>query len=113
MVAKFSALYSPPIDHSWMEPFLRDKVSVDDAKTRPSGLHARLSTCPRPTSSVRSKIHKKYRDRLLTRDGKSTVFKQPIPRVQGGYVVGSFVSSIKWGTKKIPGNVLRLEGFGS
>ena len=58
-------------------------------------------------------VYKKYRERFLTPDGKPPSFKQPIPRVQGGYVVSSFVSSIKWGTKKIPGNVLRFEGFGS
>ena len=55
---------------------------------------------------------KKYRGRFLTSDGKPPEFKQPIPRVSGGYVVCSIVSSIKWGTKKIDGNVLVLEGFG-
>jgi hypothetical protein len=58
-------------------------------------------------------VYKKYRDRFLTKDGKPPAFKQPIPRVQGGFVVSSFVSSIQWGKKKIPGNVLRFEGFGS
>lgn len=58
-------------------------------------------------------VYKKYKDRFLTREGKGPAWKQPIPRVSGGYVVCSFVSSIKWGTKKYPGNVLRFEGFGS
>jgi hypothetical protein len=58
-------------------------------------------------------MYKKYRDRFLTREGKAVAFKQPLPRVQGGYVVGSFVNSIKFGLKKIPGNVLRFDGFGS
>jgi len=58
-------------------------------------------------------IYKKYRDRFLTREGKPPEFKQPIPRLAGGYVLVSFVSSIKWGTRKIPGNVLQLDGFGS
>ena len=58
-------------------------------------------------------FYKKYRDRFLARDGKAVAFKQPLPRVQGGYVVGSFVSSIKVGLKKIPGNVFRFDGFGS
>jgi hypothetical protein len=57
-------------------------------------------------------IFKKYRGRFQTRDGKLPSWKQPIPRVSGGYVVCSIVSSIKWGTKKIDGNVLYLEGFG-
>ena len=56
---------------------------------------------------------RKYRGRFLTRDGKSPEWKQPIPRVSGGYVVCSIVSSIKWGTKTIAGNVLHQEGFGS
>lgn len=58
-------------------------------------------------------IFRKYKDRFMTREGKSPGWKQPIPRVSGGYAVCSFVSGIQWGRKKIPGNVLRLEGFGS
>ena len=58
-------------------------------------------------------IYKKYRGRFLTTDGKMPEWKQPIPRVSGGYVVCSIVSSITWGTKKIDGNVLHLDGFGS
>lgn len=57
--------------------------------------------------------YRKYRGRFLTRDGKAPEWKQPIPRVSGGYVVCSIVSSIKWGTKTIAGNVLYQEGFGS
>lgn len=35
------------------------------------------------------------------------------PRTSGGYVVTSFVRSIRWKKKKIQGNVLSLKGFGS
>lgn len=58
-------------------------------------------------------VYKKYRDRFVTPEGKPPEWKQAIPRVSGGYVATSIVSSIKWGNKKYPGNVLRLEGFGS
>jgi hypothetical protein len=35
------------------------------------------------------------------------------PHTSGGYVVTSFVRSIRWKKKKIQGNVLSLKGFGS
>src|SRR4051794_31326887 len=38
--------------------------------------------------------YKKYRGRFLTKDGSVPAWKQPIPRVSGGYVVCSIVSSI-------------------
>ena len=55
----------------------------------------------------------KYRTRFVTKEGKPPEFKQPIPRVQNGYVVCSIVSSIRWGAKTIPGHVLTQTGFGS
>jgi hypothetical protein len=57
--------------------------------------------------------YKKYHDRFLTREGKMPEWKQPIPRVSGGYVVCSIVSSVRWGSNETPGNVLHHEGFGS
>ncbi len=60
-----------------------------------------------------SAVYKKYKDRFLTCDGKTPAWKDPIPRVSGGYVACSIASSITWGSRKIKGNVLYLQGFGS
>jgi hypothetical protein len=57
-------------------------------------------------------VFAKYRNRFLTKDGKPPAWKQPIPRMDNGYVACSLVSSIKWGSRKIEGNVLELTGFG-
>jgi hypothetical protein len=74
----------------------------------------KLSTMERFDAEFRGNeaVFKKYKDRFLTREKKAPAFKDPIPRVSGGYAICSFVSSIKWGTKKFEGNVLPLEGFG-
>jgi hypothetical protein len=56
-------------------------------------------------------LFKKYRERFQG-SSKGLDFGQPIPRMPGGYVVCSLVNSIQWGSKKIPGNVLTLDGFG-
>jgi hypothetical protein len=56
-------------------------------------------------------VWQKYRGRFLT-NGAAPEFHQPIPRVSNGYVVCSFVNAIKWGSKKINGNVLEVSGFG-
>ena len=57
-------------------------------------------------------VWQKYRGRFLTKGSAPPEFHQPIPRVSNGYVVCSFVSAIKWGSKKIDGNVLEVTGFG-
>ena len=57
-------------------------------------------------------VWQKYRGRFLSKGSALPEFHQPIPRVSNGYVICSFVNAIKWGSKKINGNVLEVTGFG-
>lgn len=40
-------------------------------------------------------------------------FGDPIPRTSGGYAITSIVHRVRWRGKSFPGNVLRLDGFGT
>jgi hypothetical protein len=62
------------------------------------------------------KTNRKFYDRHVGRfkrtRGAPPSFGSPIPRVSG-FASSSIVTGIKWGGRKIQGNVLTFEGFGS
>jgi hypothetical protein len=99
----------PQVDFGHM--FLNDKeislsTDMDDL--------CRLSTFERFDYAFQNdkSVWSKYRARFLSPTGTPPEFHQPIPRVSNGYRACSLVNGIKWGSKKIAGNVLELTGFG-
>jgi hypothetical protein len=58
------------------------------------------------------KFFDSYVGRFRRKRSSPPSFGSSIPRISG-YVSCSIVSGITWGDRKIPGNVLQLDGFGS